>query len=200
MNIAYSLKLKGFTLIELLITVAIISILAATVVLVVNPVELLKQSRDAQRISELGSIDRALGIYQYESEDGAGFGAAKTVYVSLPGPSDCSGLGLPNLPSDWSYGCADASHYRNTDGSGWLPINFASAGGGLLGVLPVDPANTSTDGLYYTYVAGSWSLSATMESAKYAIQAANDNGYSSTRYEVGSDLNLDSSWIGYAYY
>jgi len=43
---------KGFTLLELLIVIGILAILSTTVVLVINPAELLKKARDSQRISE----------------------------------------------------------------------------------------------------------------------------------------------------
>ena len=46
---------KGFTLIELLIVIAIIAILAVVVVLVLNPAELLRQSRDSQRLSDIST-------------------------------------------------------------------------------------------------------------------------------------------------
>ena len=43
---------KGFTLVELLIVIGIVAILATIVVLVINPVELLKESRDSRRLSD----------------------------------------------------------------------------------------------------------------------------------------------------
>ncbi|MDE2144982.1 MAG: prepilin-type N-terminal cleavage/methylation domain-containing protein, partial [Patescibacteria group bacterium] len=44
---------SSFTLIELLIVIAIIGILAAVVVLVLNPAQLLSQSRDSRRTQDL---------------------------------------------------------------------------------------------------------------------------------------------------
>ena len=44
---------SAFTLIELLVVIAILAILAVVVVLVLNPAELLKQSRDANRLSDM---------------------------------------------------------------------------------------------------------------------------------------------------
>ena len=54
---------KGFTLIELLVVIAIISILAVVVVLTLNPAELLRQSRDSQRVSDLGTLKSAISLY-----------------------------------------------------------------------------------------------------------------------------------------
>ena len=47
---------KGFTLIELLIVIAVIAILAVIVVLTLNPAELLRQSRDADRLSDMATL------------------------------------------------------------------------------------------------------------------------------------------------
>ena len=54
---------KGFTLLELLIVVGIIAILSVALILVLNPAETLKKSRDAQRISDLATMKTALGLY-----------------------------------------------------------------------------------------------------------------------------------------
>ena len=54
---------KGFTLIELLIVIAIITILAVVVVLTLNPVELLRKSRDSNRISDLSIAVAAINLY-----------------------------------------------------------------------------------------------------------------------------------------
>ena len=44
---------KGFTLLELLIVIAIIAILSVVLVIVLNPAETLRKSRDAQRHDHL---------------------------------------------------------------------------------------------------------------------------------------------------
>lgn len=67
MNTNTNMKVKegeeaGFTLLELLIVISIIAILSVALVLVLNPAETLKKSRDAQRISDLNTIKTALGI------------------------------------------------------------------------------------------------------------------------------------------
>ncbi|MCX6736947.1 MAG: type II secretion system protein [Candidatus Parcubacteria bacterium] len=54
---------KGFTLLELLIVIGILAILSAVTILVINPAELLRKSRDTQRISDLGSINSAIAFY-----------------------------------------------------------------------------------------------------------------------------------------
>jgi len=54
---------RGFTLLELLIVIAIIAILSVALIIVINPAETLKKSRDANRISDLNALKTALGIY-----------------------------------------------------------------------------------------------------------------------------------------
>ena len=47
---------QGFTLIELLVVIAIIAVLAAVVVIVLNPLELMRRSRDSTRLADLEGI------------------------------------------------------------------------------------------------------------------------------------------------
>ncbi|MDP2704751.1 MAG: prepilin-type N-terminal cleavage/methylation domain-containing protein, partial [bacterium] len=54
---------KGFTLIELLIVIGILGILAAAVVVVLNPGELLAQARDGTRLADLDSVRSAYSLY-----------------------------------------------------------------------------------------------------------------------------------------
>ncbi len=58
---------KGFTLIELLVVIGIIGILAAVVLVAVNPGRQFNSARDTQRRSDLYSITNA--IYQYAAEN-----------------------------------------------------------------------------------------------------------------------------------
>ncbi|TSC72658.1 MAG: Uncharacterized protein G01um101438_375 [Parcubacteria group bacterium Gr01-1014_38] len=56
-------RYAGFTLIELLIVIAIIGILAAVVIIAVNPGRQLAQANDARRSSEVNALLNAIGQY-----------------------------------------------------------------------------------------------------------------------------------------
>jgi len=161
---------KSFTLIELVIVIGILAVLAVVVVLVLNPAEFLKQARDTTRMSDLQTINKALGLYQ--AGGGSSLGQINTVYVSIPSSqSNCSDLGLPSLLSGWNYVCSNSTNYRKVDGNGWIPVNFNTISfGSPLNILPIDPINATSSGNYYTYITGSsWELNAILESKKTAF-------------------------------
>jgi len=184
---------SSFTLIELLVVIAILAILMAVVVVAINPSEMFKKTRDTRRSSDLKTLNDAISYFQVSLPD-APLGNLKTVYVSIPDTSPtCTNLGLPLLPSGWSYQCSTVDNYQKVDGTGWIPVNFKQMDIGTpLSVLPIDPINQTSTGNYYTYVVGgSWEISAIFESQKYLQEVAlNDGGDSDNGYEVGSNLTL----------
>jgi len=149
---------KAFTLVEMLIVLGIVAILVAVVVSVLNPAEFFRQTRDSRRLSDLNQLDQALNL---ATLDNVSMGTTSVVYVSIPvdGDPDCSSLGLPAIPG-WTYACSDTTNYRKVDGTGWVPVNFSAlvTVPSALNVLPIDPTNSTSTGLYYTYVTGSWEL------------------------------------------
>ncbi len=199
----------GFTLLELLIVIGILAILATVVALVLNPAELLKQTRDSNRLSDLKHINTALNLYQMDVASPS-LGTSSTVYVSIPDTSaTCANLGLPSLPTNWSYACKPEADFRKVDSTGWIPVNFTQiSAGSPLSVLPVDPINTTSTGNYYTYVpGGSWVLTALFESDNYKMggvkdKTSTDAGSYPELYEIGTNLSLhpvsrDPSLKGY---
>jgi prepilin-type N-terminal cleavage/methylation domain-containing protein len=183
----------SFTLIELLVVIAVVAILAIVVILTLNPSQLLKQSRDSSRLSEMNALNSAISLYAADLGTSV-LGTANTVYISIPDSSPtCANLGLPALPNSWSYACASASTYRNVDGSGWIPLNFQGTSfRSPLNVLPIDSTNSTSTRSYYSYTpsGNKYELSAVMESTKFASQQTSDGGMDPASYETGSDLTV----------
>lgn len=192
-------KEKAFTLVELLVVIAILAVLIAIVIVALNPVELLKQGRDSRRLTDLYSLNQALN---YSYADNLSMGNASTVYISIPDnsapTSNCPTLssGLPALPNGWVYQCSNSANYLKVDSTGWVPVNFNSTTlvSNPLSQLPVDPVNTTSTGLYYTYVNGSWELTASLESSKYQTKyASSQGGTSSSTYQIGNHIGVTPS-------
>jgi prepilin-type N-terminal cleavage/methylation domain-containing protein len=210
---------SGFTLIELLIVIAIIAVLAVVVVLTLNPSQLILQSRDSGRLSDMANLSAGLGYYVTDASINGtvSLGSSSVVYVSLPDPTatstagdHCEGLSLVALPSSYSYHCAASSTFRNMNGQGWVPVDFTGITQGVpFGSLPTDPVNTSSSRDYYTYTTDGthYEVTAVMESAKYQLGGSNDvisgdGGTLASVYEKGSKIGLepldygDSSLVG----
>jgi len=192
---------RSFTLVELLIVIAILAVLAAAVVIVLNPAELVSQSRDSKRISDIKSIASAVDILIVDKTD-PNLGDENFVFISLPDVNeDCSGIsGLPVLPSGWAYRCVSPSDLTKINGDGWIPVDFTTINGGSpLSYLPLDPKNDINN--FYQYVSSDkkYEVQALFESVKFQPTGGEDGG-SSTRYEKGNNLSLSpyttqDNWI-----
>lgn len=170
----------GFTLLELLIVVAIISILAMIAFLVINPLEMIRESRDANRLSDLASLQRAINLAVPEA-------TASGVEVLCSGSS-----GKPTPGQVLCQGVSNSSDYnpKATNGTGWVKIDLASQSSVSFAVLPADPLNH--DEYYYTYASDgkNWEITAKLESTKYNLKMIEDGGSDNSAYEVGTNLNL----------
>lgn len=199
---------EGFTLIELLVVIAIIAVLAVVVVLTLNPAELLRQSRDSNRLSDLATMSNAINLYNTDqgSSPAYSLGTSNTVYVSIPDPTatttagdQCQGLNLITLPATYTYHCAASSTYRNVNGTGWIPVNLASTTtGSPLGALPIDPTNNTSSHLYYSYETNGsqYEMTSVMESQKYGPGGSNDvvsndGGTLANTYTKGTNLAIE---------
>ncbi len=184
-------SIGAFTLIELLIVIAIIAILGSATVLVLNPLELMRQGRDGIRVSDIKVMEKAIGLYQMDNQISA---TSNKVYVSIPDTSaTCANIaGLPPLPTGWTYNCVTDANKNKIDGTGWIPINFTLTKGGTpLASLPIDSINTSSSE-YYSFVSSgnSWKIASVPESVKL----------SSFKYTSTNDASLaqgifPSGWI-----
>ena len=192
---------KGFTLIELLVVIAIIAILAVSSWCILISAELLRQSRDGNRVSDMATLSSAINLYTTDQSGASGFslGSSSVVYVSIPDPSatstvgdQCQGLGLISscvrpTPTTVRYG----STYRNINGSGWIPVNLTNlSSGSPISNIPSDPVNTSSSRLYYTYTTNGsqFEITAPMESQKYQVGGSNDVIFTDTECQIGFGL------------
>jgi len=183
---------RAFTLVELLIVIAILAVLAAAVVIVLNPAELLAQARDGERSQDMKTLGDALAILVVDNSS-VSLGTYKTVYISIPDTSStCANItDLPSLPSGWTYHCVTEANLKNTDGTGWMPLNLSSIyGGSPIPSLPTDPTNNAT--YHYSYIPSSstYGLSANIESVKH--RQSNQSGVFTTQFTAGSNPNLAS--------
>jgi len=180
---------KGFTLLELLIVIGILAILSTTMILVINPAQLLKKARDSQRIADLSTVKTAIAYYITETSSPS-IGTVNNTFSDVATAS--------------CFGAASGTQALTTGGAGWIPINFdGMTGGSPIGSLPTDPNKTAigdTPGRYYVYGVLSatdytFKLVANMESAYYSKDGdgdveTGDGGTSTDLYEIGTGMTL----------
>jgi len=169
--------ISGFTLVELLVVMAILGILAAILILAINPAEAQRKSRDATRLSNLATVRQSVDL---AVADGA----------TLPGTALAPFTGV-------STGSRDTTIAGN-----WVGMIVSK----YVSVLPVDPRQGATDttvlsdgtttvaagGMVYTFVSNgdTYEINAYMESSDNSAFAGNDGGNQSLRYEIGTNPGL----------
>lgn len=202
---------KGFTLLELLIVIAVLAILSAALVLVLNPAESMKKSRDTQRMNDLAALKTAIGLYitSVGSPDldaglangclGDGVTAAKIFYsANIPDAGNLCPLALPGIDegddADGTFDDTDFCTYNSAnavvDGTGWLPVNLTGiSGGSPISNLPIDPTNDIELGT-------STATAPTNEALVYRYACQNTatvgGGNPSTVFEINAQLESDA--------
>ncbi len=157
---------KGFTLLELLIAIAILAVLGLILFLTINPGELLKKSRDAQRMSDLSTINTAISLYKVNISvpkmagiDNVGCKGTvnstdwqPTDYIYYSYPNDAPGSVISGKNFDGMTFTTGGPHQVTQESSGlinglgWLPINFTKIiGNSPISNLPIDPVNKIAD-------------------------------------------------------
>ena len=222
MNLNMNIKEKreaGFTLLELLIVVSIIAILSVALVLVLDPAETLKKSRDAQRMSDMSTIKTALGLYLTSTSTpylGSSTstanckaniaGATTRIMYSLPSTTSISD---PSLDAASGVVALQSATPSLTDGTGWVPVNLDSlTSGSPISNFPIDPvnnvavgastaANVTSEALVYRYACMlsplTFEIDAQLESTAYTStedKRKSDGGNSDLYYEVGTNLKI----------
>jgi hypothetical protein len=181
--------------------------LVGILVAVIRPQQIFARLRDTQRQSDLNRLANAIQTYIAE------FAQNPSVIVltgDLPagGISGCLGGSTPTIyysantqppfsisissPSGGTFTRGRPSTSTAVNGTGWLPVNFASATTLNLTALPIDPRNSDINGsFYYTYACTrdlNFELNANLEVMTDA--EINDGGDSSVLYEVGPQKNI----------
>jgi len=200
-------KKVGFTLIELIVVLAIIGVLVGILVAVIKPQQIFARLRDTQRQSDLNRLANAIQTYIAEFAQnpsaivltgdlpaggisGCLQGSTPTIYYSANSPNPTVNATSPSGLGTFTRGRASTS--TAVDGTGWLPVRFASATTLNLTALPIDPRNSDIAGsFYYTYACTkdlNFELDANLEVMTDA--ETNDGGDSTVLYEVGPQKNL----------
>ena len=135
---------RGFTLIELLVVIGIIAILAAIVIIAVNPGRQFQQARDAQRWSDVNALLNAIHQYAVDNNGDIPGIDAVTGTVEIVGTGDAAA-------------CPSTTCAGYTTVAGCLNLDSALAGAvqTYLTAIPTDPSTGSaakTD--YYVNLTG----------------------------------------------
>ncbi len=95
---------KGFTLIELLIVIAILGVLAAAVLVAINPLEQLARARDGGRKDTVGQLGRAVQAY-YTGQNAVYPTQGTTWLTALQTAGEIKSLPTNPTATNYTVGC-----------------------------------------------------------------------------------------------
>ena len=163
---------KGFTLVELLIVITILAALAAAVVVVLNPAELLAQARDAQRLADLTTL-RDSTLLILSQLPATNLCAVTTTCTT----GHCTPATAP-ATQPFATTCTLDPDRTTAGTTGWMGIDFSlMPGGSPIAVLPVDPVNNTIH--FYGFRANdmrTFKLVTRLESVRHRGAMAFDGG------------------------
>ncbi len=126
------MKRRGFTLIEILIVIGIIAVLAAIVIIAINPAKQFAQARNTQRESNINAILNAIGQRMADNK-----GVFQGTFTGGEGVVSC-----PELPTATSTIFSGSAVSGGTDLSCLVPTYLPS--------FPVDPVLATGNDTGYT--------------------------------------------------
>lgn len=180
---------QGFSLIEILLVIIIISVLSGIFFFFFNYSEINRINRDVQRLNDLSVLRFVIDNLNLDALDDL----ENNIYLSLPDTtSSCANYNLNTIYSPFAYKCQPAANLRNTDSSGWLPINMQLQSIVGINSLPLDPLNNEQYFYAFQVKDKKYKLSARLESSSKGTEMVYDGGSNLTLYEVGSGLNFAS--------
>jgi len=112
MNTVSRPQRKGFTLLEILLVIAAIGILAAIVLVAINPTRQLAQARNAQRRADVLTISNA--VYQFTIDNNglpSGIDATLRNVVSTASTASCTSVGGAAAVSDFVTAITSTTSY-----------------------------------------------------------------------------------------
>lgn len=208
-NLSNTKVIRGFTLVELLIVIAILAILAAAIVIVINPGQMLAQARDSQRMRDLNSVKDALVLLV--THNALSTTPRANPLSTTPIGGACGGGGratlVPVSPFPFggvSPGITPALTTTSTviTGTGWVNVNFTESGLVTAGftspipALPIDPINNTigTTSFFYAYACDTtgtmFELNTRLESDRHRGLQETDGGNRPTLWEIGTAPGL----------
>ncbi|MEI6221569.1 MAG: prepilin-type N-terminal cleavage/methylation domain-containing protein [bacterium] len=132
-------KQAGFTLVELIIVIVVITILAAAILVGINPALRFQQARNAQRWSEANAILNA--VMSYKVDHG---GALPTGFVALtPAILSTTEYTLGTNATGCDSPCASAN-------AACIDLRTPIVGGGYLSDIPTDPNGGTAAETFYS--------------------------------------------------
>ncbi len=114
-------KKRGFTLIEILVVIGIIAVLAAVVLIAINPARQFKLARDSQRLSNITAILNAIGQIMAENKGKficnsteIIFPATSTIISTSPNDINIGNCLVPNYISSLPFDPTRVNAHFNT--------------------------------------------------------------------------------------